>query len=462
MFMAKDKLRNKSPRYDTYVLIMLTAIELLMSFTFFGYIHIEPISITFAFIPVLMAAYLLGVKQSAFLGLVFGLASMYKATTYYIQPFDRMFSPFLSGYPLGSTVISVVSRTLFGFVIGLMCEGAKRSRHMRIWLGIVSVLTPHIHSLIVYAALEIFFPQMGYSIKNTLSLRLSDVLSSAVCFVIIMLLIGFNRIKKKQSFTSYIEKSYTKMERKTAIYNILFWTAVLIASVASAFYFSERITYMLSVHGIQLGAYERHDIVHLQIQFLIAIIAIDAIMAIVFIISYKLMKYREYMGKLDSLTGVMGRKMFVDVCENLKHENIEEKCFMFMDVDYFKHINDTYGHPAGDKVLIETAAKLKKFFGDFGEIGRMGGDEFAVISEKNLPVEMLKARLDGFMLEVSKILPEPERVTCSIGVCYFEHSYDITHIYAETDKLLYEAKKRGRNCYVIGRYNGKETYVINQ
>lgn len=83
--------------FDRYSFWLLIAIELLMSFTFLGYIHITPISITIAYLPILAAGCLLGPIQSVILGLVFGLASMYKASASYVAQGDAVFSPFLSG-----------------------------------------------------------------------------------------------------------------------------------------------------------------------------------------------------------------------------------------------------------------------------------------------------------------------------------------------------------------------------
>ena len=77
-----------------YLLCGLIAIELLMSFSFLGYFHIEPISITFAYIPILIAGCLMGPLESTLLGVVFGLASMWKASASYVSAGDRIFSPF--------------------------------------------------------------------------------------------------------------------------------------------------------------------------------------------------------------------------------------------------------------------------------------------------------------------------------------------------------------------------------
>lgn len=78
---------------DRYLLIALIAVELFMSFSFLGYIHIEPISLTFVYIPVLVAGCIMGPKESALVGAVFGLASMWKASAFYVGAGDGVFSP---------------------------------------------------------------------------------------------------------------------------------------------------------------------------------------------------------------------------------------------------------------------------------------------------------------------------------------------------------------------------------
>ena len=74
---------HKKPLFDKYIFGVLIALEVLMSFTFLGYIHIPPLSITTAYIPILIAGCLLGPVQSMTVGFVFGIASMYKASARY-------------------------------------------------------------------------------------------------------------------------------------------------------------------------------------------------------------------------------------------------------------------------------------------------------------------------------------------------------------------------------------------
>lgn len=85
---------------NKYMLWALIALELFMSFSFLGYIHIDPISITFVYIPVLAAGCLMGPKESTLVGAIFGLASMWKASAFYVGAGDMIFSPIQSGRPL--------------------------------------------------------------------------------------------------------------------------------------------------------------------------------------------------------------------------------------------------------------------------------------------------------------------------------------------------------------------------
>ena len=117
---------------DWYRFMILVSVEFMMSFTFLGYVHIEPISITFAYLPILFAGCFLGVGQAVFMGLCFGLASMFKASSYYVMPSDQIFSPFFSGAPLEGLLLSLGARMLFGCLVGLLFLGAKRTRHARV------------------------------------------------------------------------------------------------------------------------------------------------------------------------------------------------------------------------------------------------------------------------------------------------------------------------------------------
>ena len=137
--------------------------------------------------------------------------------------------------------------------------------------------------------------------------------------------------------------------------------------------------------------------------------------------------------------------------------------FFMIDVDYFKKVNDTYGHGAGDKVLEKCAAALKKVIRSSDVAGRQGGDEFVVFC-KNVGSEVTAERKAKQILEAwAKISQSGEAyaegdidnppVTASIGISFSPQSgRDFNELYIAADKALYVTKQNGRNGYSV--YNG--------
>lgn len=420
-----------------------------MSFTFLGYIHIEPISITFAYIPVILAGCFLGTAQ---------------ATAYYVMDFDKLFSPFMSGYPFRSFLLSVGTRTLFGLMIGLLFAAVRKSRFERSGSVVIAFLAPKIHSLFVYLALGLLFPGMINGLNATLRLDVGTFIAEVLCVVLVEAIRWLRDSEKMKKLRQYVEQgnSVFFQEEHMSWQMIAFMLGIVAAATVAAFYFSQRMVYMLSVYGMTVSEDMGHDLLHLQIQFMIAMIALLFMMFLFLMIIFRLIAYREYLGQMDSLTGVMNRKMFLKYCEAVQRANQlpggqtkpgRAGCYMFIDVDYFKNINDTLGHPGGDKVLFQVARSLQDYFGFRGGIGRMGGDEFAVIFDEVLTEAEIKRRLEQFQEDISDILGSAMEVTCSIGVCLFTYPQDMQKIYKKADQMLYQAKSKGRNCYVIGTYD---------
>ena len=101
------------------------------------------------------------------------------------------------------------------------------------------------------------------------------------------------------------------------------------------------------------------------------------------------------------------------------------------------------GHTVGDETLKQIAKSLKNIFSSYGAVGRVGGDEFAVIINEKMTKEQLEEQLKKFLLDISAILPE-RTVSCHFG---FPKSQK--ELLTRTDDALYKAKEKGRACYVI-------------
>ena len=173
-------------------------------------------------------------------------------------------------------------------------------------------------------------------------------------------------------------------------------------------------------------------------------------------------KYREQ-AQRDSMTKLYNRVSGREIVESyLDRKNPYESCGMLvMDVDYFKGVNDSYGHLFGDKVLIKISQLLMDHFDKKAVVSRVGGDEFVVFFY-DIDNNQLVSRIGGFFDDIKTLtFAENDYIpTCSIGVCFVPKnasncSYD--QIFQNADWALYQAKKRGRNRYVfcdnMHRYN---------
>ncbi len=162
------------------------------------------------------------------------------------------------------------------------------------------------------------------------------------------------------------------------------------------------------------------------------------------------------MAALDPLTGVANRRSLIsaldrDVSRAIRtHQPI---ALMMVDIDHFKHVNDRYGHPAGDEVLCSVVSVLRQRVRAQDLVGRYGGEEFMVllpdtdlVGAEQLARELCKA------VEESRCLaqgagPEGVEVTVSIGVFggHLESGDSWDMLIAAADRALYEAKNNGRN-----------------
>ena len=161
-----------------------------------------------------------------------------------------------------------------------------------------------------------------------------------------------------------------------------------------------------------------------------------------------------YMASKDALTGLNNRRIFhrsMDAEIDRVKRYSEAFSVLMVDVDHFKKVNDTYGHPAGDKVLKELALRMQNALRDVDEIARLGGEEFGAIlpctagTGARVAAERLRASVEDTPFFVDGM---DLAVTVSVGgvtVGSDAESADGDEILAAADKAMYEAKRRGRN-----------------
>lgn len=162
----------------------------------------------------------------------------------------------------------------------------------------------------------------------------------------------------------------------------------------------------------------------------------------------------ESMTIIDPLTGAYNRKYFdLRIDEETKRTVRYGSIFSLsiIDIDYFKTINDTYGHQAGDAVLKELVMLIKENSRETDIVARYGGEEFAIISPNTSKSGVLTyvERLRQ-VVESHKFLDIDRQVTISVGVADSAGKTDYQQIIEEADSNLYVAKNTGRNKCIIG------------
>lgn len=169
----------------------------------------------------------------------------------------------------------------------------------------------------------------------------------------------------------------------------------------------------------------------------------------------------------DELTQIFNRRGLMEYLEAIasevmyqyKHPDkrrsvvIKSLSIIFLDIDYFKKVNDTYGHDAGDEVLRQTAELIRDRVRELDIVGRYGGEEIVV----GLPgassghaqriAEDLRAIIEGHDFNINK---QQFSVTASLGVAELTPTRNIHQTLKAADEALYKAKDTGRNKVVVG------------
>jgi diguanylate cyclase (GGDEF)-like protein len=160
------------------------------------------------------------------------------------------------------------------------------------------------------------------------------------------------------------------------------------------------------------------------------------------------------MAMTDELTRLPNRRHFLAAAEEqLQHARSAHTPFALIafDIDYFKRINDTWGHAAGDLVLQRVAHACRAALRPGDQIGRTGGEEFMVVlpnaSEHDAVAVAERLRVAVESIDFRDIDPSL-RVTISLGVASRTREDSLARLSAMADELLYRAKERGRNRVV--------------
>ncbi len=155
----------------------------------------------------------------------------------------------------------------------------------------------------------------------------------------------------------------------------------------------------------------------------------------------------------DSLTRLSNRRAFDDKLVSLYGNpmTLSLTALIIADIDHFKRINDTFGHPVGDKILATVASVIRSNLRRDVFVARTGGEEFAIITEGQTEEEALqiceriRRVLEQTPFKNSKTGVNYGPVTISLGLCMASEASDAGELYSRTDVALYSAKSAGRN-----------------
>ncbi|MBM6618093.1 EAL domain-containing protein [Bacillus suaedaesalsae] len=157
----------------------------------------------------------------------------------------------------------------------------------------------------------------------------------------------------------------------------------------------------------------------------------------------------------DQLTGLYNRDKYAQVVERFIQEENENKqiTILLIDLDDFKHINDTLGHSTGDQLLINVSNKLRELFLPDHDLFRLGGDEFVVL----ITHAITRDETINICQNIIQIIKEPISIgdhqlytSASIGIAFYpEHATDSKFLLKQADLAMYRAKNEGKNNYFI-------------
>ncbi|MCC0644865.1 MULTISPECIES: diguanylate cyclase domain-containing protein [unclassified Clostridioides] len=154
----------------------------------------------------------------------------------------------------------------------------------------------------------------------------------------------------------------------------------------------------------------------------------------------------------DGLTNIFNaayiRKLTAESLSTLSPN--KNGALLILDIDYFKSINDNYGHLVGDEVLIDVAKMLERSFEKDDIVGRLGGDEFSIYIRDIINKEELVAKCNYVYEQIHLIkLPNGKSVSISMGVAITKYGQKYDELYKMADDALYDSKKQGRNKFKI-------------
>ena len=179
----------------------------------------------------------------------------------------------------------------------------------------------------------------------------------------------------------------------------------------------------------------------------------------------------RHLSETDALTGLANRRAF-DLHMTQEFQRFQPYRHPFsvvmIDIDWFKRINDTFGHAAGDHVLTEFAWRLRDHIRKTDFLARIGGEEFAILMPETYPLdarkrtELLQQIINATPFQLAAASDMPLMITASFGIsCVADNDLVAEAALTRADTALYKAKNNGRNQVVLFNEENKLTLVVD-
>ncbi|WP_371196367.1 diguanylate cyclase [Glaciecola sp. SC05] len=191
------------------------------------------------------------------------------------------------------------------------------------------------------------------------------------------------------------------------------------------------------------------------------LLAISGLLLLMFVRSRRHRNKLEQIAHTDALTGIYSRRRILEILDfqqDMYNRNLLPYCVAILDLDFFKKINDTYGHQKGDEILKQTAKLAQDSFRKTDSLGRIGGEEFLFIFP-DTPLGQGHRLLEKYseqLLNVAKHANISQATTASIGLVQPEENEAASSIISRADRALYKAKNNGRNQIVSENDNAMD------
>lgn len=425
-----------------YLLILLLVLQVALTFCLCAGSRAPSLPFSLLHLPVLAAALLFSMPKSLLVGAAFGLSQLFCCLFWHAAPEGNWLLSFL---PI------IVLRLLLA-ALASVCFSAVKKRWALCPLAVaaVSFWLTVLYQLLSILYLKHLFPEVCAPVTPQVLLSRCLLFSALTA----LLMAGLDRLSttrvaytvaRQLEAAQSTDKSCGKLGRLLAVGGCtsLFAGALVLC-------FLRKAGEILAGCRIRISQEATEELLSLGIRFGISAGCLMALFCALICFAFRLSAEARREAQLDAMTGV--RHNFAvkrEIASRLSRTKEKGGTLIVLDVDDFKKINDTYGHPFGDSTLSKIAAILQREVRESDVIGRLGGDEFCIFLA-DCSRERVSQIVESIQRDIQR-LPAPDReqggITCSIGVTVSPQPSCVEKLYHQADQALYAAKGTGKNSY---------------